>query len=426
MPTHQATITITAAVQADRVESLRVMLEEIGRDAGGNATLPFGQIDGLHFARLVLLDASADLKGEMLAPRLLFLLDCDAPANRRLADIVRTAKDGIDRVFEHCEDYPAAGSRSGRARFDYLRAHICATDVSYVNTVGRPHSQIREEASLRAAIEEFLDEPEHDWSRATAVAVREKVREFVGGRPELAPMLRRAPRASMTWRAGEAWHMVRSLLLVLALTPLGLLVGPFYAALLRWNEKRDPAPRIIPDPEHVERLAAAEDHLAQNQFTAVGLLKPGRFRLYTAIVVLWGVNFGTRHIYNRGALTGVRSIHAARWVFLDGRRRLAFASNYDGSLENYMDDFIDKVSWGLNAVFSNGMEYPRTSWLVRDGAKDELAFKSYIRVRQQPSQVWYSAYGDLTTVNIANNARVRAGLSGRMNDDEAAAWLRLL
>lgn len=72
------------------------------------------------------------------------------------------------------------------------------------------------------------------------------------------------------------------------------------------------------------------------------------------------------------------------------------------------------------------MEYPRTSWLVRDGAKDELAFKSYIRVRQQPSQVWYSAYGDLTTVNIANNARVRAGLSGRMNDDEAAAWLRLL
>lgn len=358
MPTHQATITITAAVQADRVESLRVMLEEIGRDAGGNATLPFGQIDGLHFARLVLLDASADLKGEMLAPRLLFLLDCDAPANRRLADIVRTAKDGIDRVFEHCEDYPAAGSRSGRARFDYLRAHICATDVSYVNTVGRPLSQIREEASLRAAIEEFLDEPEHDWSRATAVAVREKVREFVGGRPELAPMLRRAPRASMTWRAGEAWHMVRSLLLVLALTPLGLLVGPFYAALLRWNEKRDPAPRIIPDPEHVERLAAAEDHLAQNQFTAVGLLKPGRFRLYTAIVVLWGVNFGTRHIYNRGALTGVRSIHAARWVFLDGRRRLAFASNYDGSLENYMDDFIDKVSWGLNAVFSNGDGVP--------------------------------------------------------------------
>ena len=34
--------------------------------------------------------------------------------------------------------------------------------------------------------------------------------------------------------------------------------------------------------------------------------------------------------------------------------RVAFLSTYDGSLESYMDDFIDKVAWGLNAIFSNG------------------------------------------------------------------------
>ena len=56
----------------------------------------------------------------------------------------------------------------------------------------------------------------------------------------------------------------------------------------------------------------------------------------------------------------MKTIHFARWVFIDGKRRMFFASNYDGSLESYMDDFIDKVAWGLNLVFSNGVGYPRT------------------------------------------------------------------
>ena len=38
-----------------------------------------------------------------------------------------------------------------------------------------------------------------------------------------------------------------------------------------------------------------------------------------------------------------------------------FSSNYDGSLESYMNDFIDKAAWGLNAIFSNGDGFPRTS-----------------------------------------------------------------
>jgi hypothetical protein len=36
--------------------------------------------------------------------------------------------------------------------------------------------------------------------------------------------------------------------------------------------------------------------------------------------------------------------HFARWVFIDQKRRAFFASNHDGSLENYMDDFVDKIA----------------------------------------------------------------------------------
>lgn len=426
MSTHQVAVTISIPVKLAAVEQLRAVLEEMGADATNNSRIPFGQVDGLHFARFVLLDPSPDLSGAMLPARLLFLLDSDAPAKQRLASVVRIAGQGLDDVLQHCENYPGPEQRNGRSRYRYLRVHMVPTDVSYVNTQGRPLPQVRAEARLREAIGEFLDASPRKWESMAGTEVRERVQAFVRSRPDLDFALKPVPRPSTVWRIGEWLHRLRVLLVALLFSPLALLTGPLFVFLLRRAEKTDPAPRLVPDPAHIERLAAAEDHLVQNQFTAVGLLKPGRFRRITAVVVLWLVNAGTRHIYNRGVLTGVRTIHAARWVFLDDRRRLAFASNYDGSLENYMGDFIDKVSWGLNAVFSNGLEYPRTNWLVRDGAKDELAFKSYIRVRQVPSQVWYSALGDLTTVDIANNARIRAGLAGEMDDAETASWLRLL
>ena len=40
-----------------------------------------------------------------------------------------------------------------------------------------------------------------------------------------------------------------------------------------------------------------------------------------------------------------------------------------------MDDFINKVGFGLNVVFGNGVGYPTTNWLILDGAKDEQKFK---------------------------------------------------
>ena len=107
-------------------------------------------------------------------------------------------------------------------------------------------------------------------------------------------------------------------------------------------------------------LAALEDHVVQNPFTAIGHVKPGRFRRWTLVVILFYLDYATRHFFNRGNLAGVKTIHFARWVFIDDKRRVFFASNYDGSLESYMDDFIDKVAWGLNLVFSNGVGYPRT------------------------------------------------------------------
>jgi hypothetical protein len=72
------------------------------------------------------------------------------------------------------------------------------------------------------------------------------------------------------------------------------------------------------------------------------------------------------------------------------------------------------------------VDYPRTNWLIHDGARDEMAFKLFIRAHQMPTQVWFSAYPNLTALNIENNARIREGLSGVMTAAATEAWLRRL
>jgi hypothetical protein len=90
-----------------------------------------------------------------------------------------------------------------------------------------------------------------------------------------------------------------------------------------------------------------------------------------------------------------------------------------------MDDFINKTGWGLNIIFSCGVAYPRTRWLIKDGSKNEQRFKDTNRRHQIPTQVWYKAYPGLTAFDLARNTRVRKGLQRRwMFKSGIRAWLR--
>jgi hypothetical protein len=93
-----------------------------------------------------------------------------------------------------------------------------------------------------------------------------------------------------------------------------------------------------------------------------------------------------------------------------------------------MDDFINKVAWGLNLVFSNGIGYPRSRWLVKGGAEYEGRFKNYLRRHQLSTDVWYKAYPDATAVELARNTKIRQGLekSTFRDDREIRAWLSLI
>jgi hypothetical protein len=231
----------------------------------------------------------------------------------------------------------------------------------------------------------------------------------------------------LSWQIARLFHAIAVPLAGLVALPLLIVLAPLFIYALRARETSDPEMTLRPDARALQALRQLEDRDVTNQFTALGPVKPGLFRRWLVTVVLVLIDYACRHVFTRGHLARVQTIHFARWVFLDNKSRVAFASNYDGGHEAYMDDFINKVAWGLNLVFSNGYGWPRTDWLILRGARREQRFKYYQRRHQLPSQVWYKAYPGLTLTDLKRNHRIREGFERpQMTDAQALAWLRLL
>jgi hypothetical protein len=415
----QSAVTIVTPIAAGQQANLQQLLESAGQDPANNHVVAFKQFPNVHFARWFILPAMTDRAGQNFDACLVFLADVDGSAEAFVLQLVGAAGDGLHRIYAHCDAYP------GRAGLlEYLQQHAIGTAALYVNTVGRSVLQVHQEAQLHDAIQAYVDANAAEFRNADPRRVRAAIQEFVECEPALAWARQPAPSADAAYVLGETVQFALVGAAGIVLFPWVLLAAPLYLAMLRWHETHDIAHDVLPNDAVIRALAAQEDHGVQNPFTSAGFLKPGLFRKLTGSVVLWGTDFLARHMFNRANLIGVKSIHFARWVFLDQRQRLFFASNYDGSLENYMDDFIDKIAWGLNIVFSNGVDYPATRFLILGGARNEQVFKRFNLIHQLVTPFWYAAYQGLTALNIDNNARIRAGLYGGMDAPAARAWLR--
>jgi hypothetical protein len=419
---HQEALTVIVEIRDGQVAPLKKMLGSI-REHGGNWNIvAFVQLPRVHFARFVVFDATRDLKGNPLPAQLALLIHVDAPLAEHLDELSTVCGVGMDAVFSHCEGYPAATDRSPQTRRKFLRDHSYKSDAVHVNRRGRTVEQIHQAELLRRALNRFLDAG--DYSRQSPAEIKERVVAFVRASADLSWALRLPPAPALSWRIKEFIHRVFFVLLAIVVAPLLLLGLPLFLLLLRYHEKRDVPSPSVAVAESVRAFRDDEDYWAHNQVIAVGLFKPGLFRKIISRLILGVADYATRHIYNRGVLSGLNTIHFARWVRFDDGRRLFFSSNYDGSLESYMNDFIDKAAWGLNAIFSHGDGFPTTAYLFCRGITDEKAYKRFLPTRQVQSSVWYSAYPSLTTKNIANNEAIRRGLSEHMNEQQTRLWLK--
>ena len=424
---------VMASLAAGREGSLRLLLESMNLAPGmadpGNAVLPFGAFERLHFARLVLLDdpTLADVEAYELRPpqlplHLAFMGDCDGPARLMLADLSQRAGSGLRRIFAHCEGFDEHGDLLA-----WMLARDTPVAANYVNRVGRSVLQIRQENALQRALSaKVVRRPLA--SGAEAQAVRRSLVAFVEAEQQAGRLALSPPeRTPLRWRLAKLANAVAVPVVGIIALPFLIVLSPWLVYLLRTRETSDPEICPRPQTDALQALQDLEDRDVSNQYTAIGTLKPGRFRRWLLVVLLLLVDYACRHVFTRGHLARVQTIHFARWVFIDDKRRVVFASNYDGGHQAYMDDFINKVGWGLNLLFSNGLGWPRTRWLILGGARIEQSFKRYQRRHQIPTQVWYKAYPGLALVDLKRNQRIRDGLQReRMSDAQALAWLRLL
>ncbi len=418
--TQQSTFLILAPIAEGRIEDLRALLSEMVLKPGladpKNPIVPFADFDRLHVARLFLpqVDTWRDIEAygveaRAFPPHLAFLGDMDGDRDSFLVEMANHAGEGLRRIFSHCEDF-----REGTDLRDWMARHNVVEAANYVNRRGRTVQQIHEEAALAHALKLELHALIEAHGAKDAILLHERLQEFVSaerreGRLRLTP--RRSPslrRVFIDWTEKFGVPLV-----LLAISPLVLLASPLLIWRLRRLERSDPEILPRPDDTHIAAMGTYDDHDVTNPFSAVGDLKPGGFRRAVTTVALYLLNYAARHIFSRGYLTRVQTIHFARWVYIDDKRRVMFCSNYDGALESYMDDFVNKVAWGLNLVFSNGVGYPSTRFLIKDGAEQEHKFKRFLRNRQQATLVWYKAYPGLTAVDLDRHSQIRAGLERR-------------
>jgi hypothetical protein len=453
--------------------------------------IEFGRLTTVHFLRWVLLDPARDATGGPIAASLAFSTDYDGPFEEHMNELVLVAEPALRTIYSFCD--PPPRNESLRT---YLLAHRQPEAAFYRGHPGRSTQQIltvdhQSEEELRLVLELELDRV-HSTGSAGPATIVEGLRQATGRSGwKSAPSSGRPP--------GIATG--RLLLVALAgLTLLGILYGigthlfewiparvlftvlvplvafTFLAAVLnlldriehgrerRLVEREGPPTQVDGsiDPFVADRsdvrlrmVTELEDRgpLVQNQMTHVANIKPGMFRLALLRAVLATSSFLTRTLFVRGTLTGLSTIHFARWVLIDDNRRLLFFSNYDFSWESYLGDFIDQASDGLTGIWCNTTFFPRArfhtvSGLVRltvlvlrflpwfsrlpavrvfeGGARREQAFKRWTRDHQVPTQVWYSAYPRLSVTNVNGNTEIAHGLFVPLTGDAQAAWLRRL
>ena len=336
-----------------------------------------------------------------------------------LKELIRECPDGLNEIFSHCD-----GAGSGNL-LRWMEKHNVEEAANYVNTRGRTVRQVHEEAALATVLRGKLDDIVKTQGSADPFKLHRQLVEFVNHEKANGSLHLTAPeRPGLLRRIINAIELISVPLILLLISPLVLLALPFFLIWLRMLERSDPEILPRPDDARITDLGRYEDHDVTNPFSAFGDVKPGLFRRVVTTVALYLLNYSARHIFGRGYLTRVQTIHFARWVFVDGKRRVMFCSNYDGALESYMDDFVNKVAWGLNLVFSNGVGYPSTRFLIKRGAEQEAKFKRYLRNRQLPTQVWYKAYPGLTARDLARHGEIRKGLEKRPNGAKALRnWL---
>jgi deferrochelatase/peroxidase EfeB len=474
-----ALITIAAPIAVGRISDALAVIQQLGNPAVPDVAEVLGRLDGdagVHFLSLHAIPPTDEA-----SPRghLVLEFSADGSEAEALARVVDRIGPRLTDVFRLADDWKGGdflaylGARKLRLGVGWTGR----TGLAFAGTPGMSVGRIRREAELAQRLTASLETQGEGLSALDRLArIREQVRADAASQwalttPDALPV---APTwntfglvidmavsfvKTYLWPFAILWGLiVLARVAYLAVThafrgffsaPPPIVVGALWSGLLwalgallaiaiplliaaaalyfdlRNKEQTDWLDERSPKRSVLHEILARENHYAQNHMVSVTRRKPGFTRRLTSRLAFWLIGALAQRQFQPGHLGAIGTIHFARWVMLPNSTDFVFFSNYGGSWESYLEDFITKAHAGLTAVWSNTVGFPRTENLFQKGATDGERFKRYARHSMLPTPFWFSAYPTLTTDNIRTNAAIRVGLAAAMTNDEATEWLEL-
>jgi hypothetical protein len=446
----QTPLSVVARIRYGEHGQLKELLRHIGSNVEQETAVNFRKTT-TYFGRLVILDNDPHY-----APLLLFESQFDGSIDDFLESLVESST-GLDRIFGACEGYPPSGVADIRAFKKWIKKQTMPVTTFYAAykplTLPMARANLRLRQIIRTEVLDRLDR-EGKLRGMSPQEVRAAIQKFVAERD--LPMgtakipflnfadkltVRTPPPAGSPVPKDRGWHQYLAFYgRIGMLSRFGnwffdtfapflvrVILSPFLF-ILRRKEKAD-AEAYVPPPAmqslHFYReFSNVENQINKNQMTHVVEVKPGLFRKITLRVVLFGIDKLSRFGLTAGRLTDVATVHFARWIYVDGGKRLLFTSNFDGPWSAYVGDFVDRTSTYLTGIWSNTANFPPTRDLILEGAQDIDGFGWFLRINQLPTEVWYAAFRTETTVTIVSTTQIAQQMHGKLDEPQLGAWLR--
>lgn len=385
---------------------------------GGNPQIKeeffaFNKLPNVHFARWLVVPATSTIKASVI-----YSSNIDGDPYQHIQDLVSVFAAELDQILSCCVGYPSTENRNAESRLLYLKKHFKKTPGFYVGAPNRTVQQVHQEAELNAALRQFLQSNKGKWH--TPREVYQAIQHFLANDPR------------WDW-ARKQYHYPRKqwvkmfffTLFLLIILPILLVV---IVCIHFFYELREVPYGITVNQlpqEHLNALQTQEDKIFQNQLSQIFETKTGLRRIMLHFM-LWATTKLAAYWFVDGQLLGTPTIHFARWVLIDGGKRFVFFSNFDGSFDEYLGDFVDNSGWGLNAIYGASVGYPRTFFVFGGGAYKILQFMGWGRKSQVPTQVWYSAYPWYGLEQIASNSLLRQSLFNKetLSDKQVKQMLK--
>ncbi len=453
-----AFVTIALPFALDKADTVDAILETMIPDLHGNGKIRDAlRGKGIHFMTITV------VRGDLPEPTHL-VMEFSADGDDAAAiTTVATALDGwIKRIFETA-GIPTESDLNGQLSRHQIRTGQGLFDTPGLDFTGHPGmtaNRIRDEHDLAREIRDYFDM--HPVA-APPLQVLSALRAHIASLPELAKQFEAlpVPRLSAVGETGVGfylglafrgilkffWPVIAALLLATILLAAsrhgfwagtvaflsGLLVSivillavlAYFYSQLRMAEDANQPDDSLPGASVLDEVMAHENNTTQNHLAGISRMQAGWMRYLSLRIAFWVIGQMASKIYKPGYLAEIGTIHFARWILLPGTNKLLFFSNYGGSWESYLEDFITKAANGLTGAWSNTIGFPKSWNLFQGGATDGDRFKRWARRQQQPTRFWYSAYPHLTTARVRTNAAIRQGLATASTTDEASAWLAL-